>query len=142
LAIILTAALWHFLQRTRSGLALRAVAEDREAALLQGMDDSRIMLAGFVIGSLLAALAGGLIAPTTVLSPVIGADYLTKAFIIIIVGGTGSIPGAIVGGFIVGMIESLAGFYLDSTTALIALFVLVSAVLLLRPQGILSRVTR
>jgi branched-chain amino acid transport system permease protein len=83
-----------------------------------------------------------LIAPTTVLSPVIGADYLTKAFIIIIVGGTGSIPGAIVGGFIVGMIESLAGFYLDSTTALIALFVLVSAVLLLRPQGILSRVTR
>jgi branched-chain amino acid transport system permease protein len=142
LAIILTAGLWYFLQRTRSGLALRAVAEDREAALLQGMDDRHVMLAGFVIGSLLAALAGGLIAPTTVLTPLVGADYLTKAFIIIIVGGTGSIPGAIVGGFIVGMIESLAGFYLDSTTALIALFVLVSAVLLVRPQGILSRVAR
>jgi branched-chain amino acid transport system permease protein len=142
LAIILTAGLWYFLQRTKSGLALRAVAEDREAALLQGMDDRHVMLAGFVIGSLLAALAGGLIAPTTVLTPLVGADYLTKAFIIIIVGGTGSIPGAIVGGFIVGMIESLAGFYLDSTTALIALFVLVSAVLLVRPQGILSRVAR
>jgi branched-chain amino acid transport system permease protein len=142
LAIVLTAALWYFLQRTKSGLALRAVAEDREAALLQGMDDNRIMLVGFVIGSLLAAVAGGLIAPTTVLSPLIGADYLTKAFIIIIVGGTGSIPGAIVGGFIVGMIESLAGFYLDSTTALIALFVLVSAMLLVRPQGILGRVAR
>jgi branched-chain amino acid transport system permease protein len=142
LAIILTAGLWYFLQRTKSGLALRAVSEDREAALLQGMDDRHVMLAGFVIGSLLAALAGGLIAPTTVLTPLVGADYLTKAFIIIIVGGTGSIPGAIVGGFIVGMIESLAGFYLDSTTALIALFVLVSAVLLVRPQGILSRVAR
>jgi len=142
LAIILTAGLWYFLQRTRSGLALRAVSEDREAALLQGMDDRHVMLAGFVIGSLLSALAGGLIAPTTVLTPLVGADYLTKAFIIIIVGGTGSIPGAIVGGFIVGMIESLAGFYLDSTTALIALFVLVSAVLLVRPQGILSRVAR
>jgi branched-chain amino acid transport system permease protein len=142
LAIVLTAGLWYFLQRTKSGLALRAVAEEREAALLQGMDEGRVMLAGFVIGSLLAAVAGGLIAPTTVLSPLIGADYLTKAFIIIIVGGTGSIPGAIVGGFIVGMIESLAGFYLDSTTALIALFVLVSAVLLVRPEGILGRVTR
>jgi branched-chain amino acid transport system permease protein len=142
LAIILTAALWYFLQRTKAGLALRAVSEDREAALLQGMDDSRVMLMGFVAGSLLAALAGGLIAPTTVLTPVIGADYLTKAFIIIIVGGTGSVPGAIVGGLIVGMIESLAGFYLDSTTALIALFVLLSGVLLVRPQGILRREAR
>jgi len=142
LAIVLTAVLWYFLQRTKMGLALRAVAEDREAALLQGMDDNRVMLAGFVIGSLLASLAGGLIAPTTVLTPLIGADYLTKAFIIIIVGGTGSIPGAIFGGFIVGMVESLAGFYLDSTTALIALFVLLSAVLLVRPQGILHRAAR
>jgi branched-chain amino acid transport system permease protein len=100
------------------------------------------MLVGFVIGSLLAALAGGLIAPTTVLTPIVGADYLTKAFIIIIVGGTGSIPGAIAGGMIVGMVESLAGFYLDSTTALIALFVLLSGVLLVRPQGILRREAR
>jgi branched-chain amino acid transport system permease protein len=142
LAILLTVALWYFLQRTRAGLALRAVAEDREAALLQGMDDRRIMRAGFIIGVALAALAGGLIAPTTVLSPLIGADYLTKAFIIIIVGGTGSVPGAIVGSLVVGMIESLAGFYLDSTTALIALFVLVSAVLLLRPQGIMGHGAR
>jgi branched-chain amino acid transport system permease protein len=142
LAILLTIALWYFLQHTRAGLALRAVAEDREAALLQGMDDRRIMRAGFVIGVALSALAGGLIAPTTVLSPLIGADYLTKAFIIIIVGGTGSIPGAIIGGLLVGMIESLAGFYLDSTTALIALFVLVSAVLLVRPQGIMGHAGR
>lgn len=142
LAIALTVALWYFLQRTKAGLALRAVSEDREAALLQGMDDGRVMLVGFVIGSLLAALAGGLIAPTTVLTPIVGADYLTKAFIIIIVGGTGSIPGAIAGGMIVGMIESLAGFYLDSTTALIALFVLLSGVLLVRPQGILRREAR
>ena len=68
---------------------------------------------GFVVGSVLAALAGGLIAPTTVLSPTIGADYLTKAFIIIIIGGTGNVQGAIIGGLLVGAIESVAGFYLD-----------------------------
>lgn len=141
-AVILTTAVWYFLQRTKTGLALRAVAEDREAALLQGMDDNRVMMAGFVIGTLLAALAGALIAPTTVVTPLIGADYLTKAFIIIIVGGTGSIPGAIFAGLIVGMIESLTGFYLDATTALIALFVLLSMVLVIRPQGILQRDAR
>jgi branched-chain amino acid transport system permease protein len=142
LAILLTIALWYFLQHTRTGLALRAVAEDREAALLQGMNDRSVMRAGFVIGIMLSALAGGMIAPTTVLSPLIGADYLTKAFIIIIVGGTGSVSGAIIGGLVVGMIESLAGFYLNSTTALIALFVLVSAVLLVRPEGIMGHATR
>jgi branched-chain amino acid transport system permease protein len=142
LAILLTVLLWQFLKHTKSGIALRAVADDREAAQLQGIDDRRIIMLGFVVGSILAALAGGLIAPTTVLSPTIGADYLTKAFIIIIIGGTGSVPGAIIGGFVVGAIESVAGFYLDSTAALILLFVGVSAILLVRPQGLLGNATR
>lgn len=142
LAILLTVLLWQFLKHTKSGIALRAVADDREAAQLQGIDDRCIIMLGFVVGSILAALAGGLIAPTTVLSPTIGADYLTKAFIIIIIGGTGSVPGAIIGGFVVGAIESVAGFYLDSTAALILLFVGVSAILLVRPQGLLGNATR
>ena len=142
LAALLTGALGLLLKRTRLGTALRAVAEDREAALLQGIDDRRIMLAGFVIGGLLAAVAGGLIAPTTVLTPVVGADYLTKAFIIIILGGAGSVGGAILGGLVVGLVESFAGFYIDSTSALILLLALVSTVLLVRPQGLMGRATR
>jgi branched-chain amino acid transport system permease protein len=138
LAIVLTGALWVMLKKTKLGAALRAVAEDREAAVLQGIDDRKIVLAGFVTGSVLAALAGGLIAPTTVLTPVIGADYLTKAFIIIIIGGAGSVSGAILGGLLVGLIESVTGFYLNSTLALIMLLILVSIILLVRPQGLMG----
>jgi len=141
-AVALTAGLGLLLKRTRLGMALRAVAEDREAALLQGIDDRRTMLAGFMIGGLLAAIAGGLIAPTTVLTPIIGADYLTKAFIIIILGGAGSVVGAILGGFVVGFIESFAGFFFDSTFALMLLLALVSLVLLVRPQGLMGHATR
>jgi branched-chain amino acid transport system permease protein len=142
LAMVLTAALWFLIQRTKLGNALRAVAEDREAAVLQGIDDRKCVLWGFVIGCVLAALAGGLIAPTTVLTPIIGADYLTKAFIIIIVGGAGSMGGAVLGGMLLGVIESFAGFYFDSTSALILLLALVSIVLLVRPQGIMGHATR
>jgi branched-chain amino acid transport system permease protein len=77
-----------------------------------------------------------------VLTPIIGADYLTKAFIIIIIGGAGSMPGAVLGGALLGAVESFAGFYLDSTSALIMLLVLVSVVLLIRPQGIMGHATR
>ena len=142
LAVLLTAGLWLVVQRTKLGQALRAVAEDREAAVLQGINADRSVFWGFVIGCVLSALAGGLIAPTTVLTPIVGADYLTKAFIIIIVGGAGSMPGAVLGGALLGVVESFAGFYLDSTSALIMLLVLVSAVLLIRPQGIMGHATR
>ncbi len=141
-AAALTGGLGLLLQRTRLGSALRAVAEDPEAALLQGIDDRAVMLTGFMIGGLLAAAAGGLIAPTTVLTPIVGADYLTKAFIIIILGGAGSVGGAVLGGLVVGFVESFAAFYLDSTSALILLLALVSAVLLVRPQGLLGRAGR
>jgi branched-chain amino acid transport system permease protein len=140
--VLLTAGLWLVVQRTKLGQALRAVAEDREAAVLQGINADRSVFWGFVIGCVLSALAGGLIAPTTVLTPIVGADYLTKAFIIIIVGGAGSMPGAVLGGALLGIVESFAGFYLDSTSALIMLLVLVSAVLLIRPQGIMGNATR
>jgi branched-chain amino acid transport system permease protein len=77
-----------------------------------------------------------------VLTPIIGADYLTKAFIIIILGGAGSVVGAILGGFVVGFIESFAGFFFDSTFALMLLLALVSLVLLVRPQGLMGHATR
>ncbi|HUT51067.1 MAG TPA: branched-chain amino acid ABC transporter permease [Alphaproteobacteria bacterium] len=136
LAIMLLAYL--LIQRTRLGMALRAMSEDHEAAMLQGIRYRRIALYGFLIGSVLAATAGALIAPLTAITPAIGGDYLVKAFIIVIVGGLGSITGAISAGFLIALIESIGGFFLDPSLTTVALFMLVIIFLVLRPQGIMG----
>jgi branched-chain amino acid transport system permease protein len=137
-AIVITGMLYWALTRTKLGKALRAVSIDHEAAMLQGIPYNRMALAGFVIAAALAALAGALIAPVTIVSPIIGADYLIKGFIAVIVGGLGSVPGAILGGLFVAGIETLGAFYFDSSSASIAIFALVIVVLLVRPNGLLG----
>jgi len=124
---------------TRLGLALRAVAEDHEAAMLQGIPYRRIALAGFLIGTLLAAVAGALLAPVAVIDPTIGSNYLMKGFIAVVIGGLGSIPGAIFGSLLIAVIESVGGYYFDPSLATIAMFVMVMIVLLVRPAGIMAR---
>lgn len=142
LALLITGGLYLLVARTKLGLALRAVAEDQEAAMLQGMKYKCIALQGFLIGCGLAAAAGAFMAPLTAITTFMGSDFLIKAFIIIIIGGLGSIPGAIIGGFIIAAIESFGGYYFDSSTATIALFVLVIVGLLVRPQGIMGHAER
>jgi branched-chain amino acid transport system permease protein len=142
LALAATVGLYQLVQHTKLGKALRAVAEDREAAMLQGIRYRRISFYGFMIGAALAAISGGLIAPLTAITPALGNDYLTKAFIIIIIGGLGSIPGAIIGGFLIAAIESVAGSLYDLSYATIAMFGLVIVFLLVRPQGILGHAQR
>lgn len=137
-AIMITGLLYWALTRTKLGKALRAVSIDHEAAMLQGIPYNRMALAGFMIAAALAALAGALIAPVTIVSPVIGADYLIKGFIAVIVGGLGSVPGAILGGLFVAAIETIGAFYFDSSSASIAIFLLVIVVLLVRPKGLLG----
>ena len=143
LVLCLTAAgvtvlLYWALAATRLGKALRAVAADHEAAMLQGIPYGRIALTGYVIAAVLAAFAGVLMAPVTVVSPVIGTDYLMKTFIAVVVGGLGSVSGAIVGSLFIGFIEAVGGYYFDSSTATVAMFVLVILVLLFRPKGLLG----
>lgn len=142
IAISVTAMLYWLVHRTRLGLALRAVSEDSEAAMLQGIPLRRTALYGFLIGSLLAASAGALMAPLAAVTTFMGGGFLIKAFIIIIVGGLGSIPGAIVAGVLIALIESVGGYVFDPSTATIAMFVLVMLVLLMRPQGILRHAER
>jgi len=137
-AIVITGVLYMALTRTKLGKALRAVSIDHEAAMLQGIPYDRMAFAGFMIAAALAALAGALIAPVTIVSPVIGADYLVKGFIAVIVGGLGSVPGAILGGLFVAAIETFGAFYFDPSSASIAIFLLVIAVLLVRPKGLLG----
>jgi branched-chain amino acid transport system permease protein len=142
LSLVFTVTLFLFVQHSRLGKALRAVAEDREAAMLQGIRYRRTSFYGFMIGSGLAAASGGLMAPLTPITPALGSDYLTKAFIIIIIGGLGSIPGAILGGFLIAAIESMAGYFLDLSYATIAMFALVIGFLLVRPEGLLGYAQR
>lgn len=137
-AVVITVILYLALTRTKLGKALRAVSIDHEAAMLQGIPYNRMAMLGFMIAAGLAALAGALIAPVSIVSPVVGADYLIKGFIAVIIGGLGSVPGAILGGLFVASIETVGGFYFDSTYATIAIFVLVIVVLLVRPKGLLA----
>ncbi|RXV59152.1 branched-chain amino acid ABC transporter permease [Roseovarius sp. A46] len=138
MAVVITAVLYWALTHTKLGKALRAVSIDHEAAMLQGVPYSRMALAGFMIAAVLAALAGALIAPISIVTPVIGADYLIKGFIAVIIGGLGSIPGAILGALFVAVIETVGSFYLDPTSAMITIFVLVIVVLLVRPRGLMG----
>jgi len=142
LSLALTAGLYQFVQHSKMGKALRAVAEDREAAMLQGIRYRRTSFYGFMIGSGLAAVSGGLLAPLSPITPALGSDYLTKAFIIIIIGGLGSIPGAILGGFLIAAIESVGGYFFDLSYATIAMFALVIVFLLVRPEGMLGYAQR
>lgn len=138
-AASVTVMLYWVMSATRIGKALRAVASDHEAAMLQGVPYTRLAMLGFMMAAVLAAVAGALIAPVTIVSPFIGADYLMKGFIAVVLGGLGSIPGAIVGALLIGLIESVGGYYFDSSTATLAIFGLVILVLLVWPKGVLGR---
>jgi branched-chain amino acid transport system permease protein len=138
IALLVAVLMYWAIAYTRLGKALRAVAEDHEAAMLQGVPYRRIALAGFLIGTMLAAIAGALLAPVAVVNPVIGSAYLIKGFIAVVIGGLGSIPGAIIGSVLIALIESVGGYYFDPSVATIAMFVMVMAVLLVRPAGIMG----
>ncbi len=138
IAVILTLTLYRALGRTKLGLALRAVSIDHEAAMLQGVPYQKIARQGFMIGTLLASIAGILIAPTSVITTTLGSDYLIKGFIAVVLGGLGSIPGAIVGSLFVATVETVGGYFFDPSKAAIAVFCLVMVILLVRPKGLLG----
>ncbi|MDT7711750.1 MAG: branched-chain amino acid transport system permease protein [Pseudonocardiales bacterium] len=138
-AIALVTALFMCLKWTRPGRAMRAVAEDAVGARLQGIGVHRINALGFSVGSGLAALAGGLILPlTSSVSPAVGDGILPKMFIIVIVGGLGSVGGAVAGALTLAAIETIGFTYLGEIANLF-IYLLVLAVLLVRPEGFFAR---
>jgi len=138
-AILFAAALYWALSSTRFGKAMRAASIDHEAAMLQGIPYKRVAFQGFAVATFLGAIAGALLAPIAAITPVLGADYLVKGFISVIVGGLGSIPGAILGSLFIALIESVGGFYFDPSIANVAIFALVMGVLLVRPNGLMGK---
>jgi branched-chain amino acid transport system permease protein len=144
LLVIAAAALifivfWLFMERTRLGRAMRAVAQDTETALIQGIRVNYMYPLAFGISVALAALAGALMGPIFSVSPFIGLTPMLKAFVVVILGGLGSVPGAVVGGLLLGLIESFTATIWGSLVSDILQLLLVILILLVRPSGLLGQ---
>ena len=125
-----------FLTRTMVGSTIIAMAQNREGAALVGIDATKVSVLTFAISGALAAIAATLFAPINLIYPAMGNLVITKAFVIIILGGMGSIPGAIVGGMVIGFAESFGAFYVSTNYKDIIAFALLVLILSLRPQGL------
>ena len=140
---IIMVALTSFINKTRAGQAMLAVAEDRGAATLMGINVNATVALTFAIGSALAAIAGVLLCsayPT--LTPTTGAMPGIKAFVAAVLGGIGSIPGALIGGLLLGVLENLSKAYLSSKLSDAIVFSVLILVLVVRPTGILGKQMR
>jgi branched-chain amino acid transport system permease protein len=130
--------LWYIVQHMKVGLALRAVAENPGGASLQGMHVDNTRSLSMFIGCALAAIAGGMLAPVFFVSPFLGAPVLFKAFIIVILGGIGTITGAFVAGLLLGFIDVAAYAFLGGWTELIS-FTVVLVILVVKPSGLFGK---
>jgi branched-chain amino acid transport system permease protein len=135
-AFALMIALHLFLTRTVMGSTIIASAQNRDGASLVGIDPNKVSMLTFAISGVLAAVAATLYAPINLVYPAMGNLVITKAFVIIILGGMGSVPGAIAGGLIIGFAESFGAFYISTDYKDIIAFVLLVAILSFRPEGI------
>lgn len=141
-AVILLSGLWLFLHRTRWGWALRACSQDPEAAALQGISLTKVSRLAVAIGAALAGVAGGLSAPLVSPSPYMGHSVIVAAFIVTIVGGLGSVQGALLAAIIYGFVDTFITTYAGGTLADIAGLVLMLLVLTVKPAGLMGYAER
>jgi branched-chain amino acid transport system permease protein len=139
IALVLIGALLAFVQYTRPGRAMRALAQDREATLLMGVDVDRISTLGFGLGAGLAGLAGGLLVTLSGVNSGIGSTITTKAFIMIMIGGAGVVAGSIAGAIILGFAEAVGYAFLPGSVAYLLIFLTLILFLILRPQGLMGK---
>ncbi|MBY8974602.1 branched-chain amino acid ABC transporter permease [Rhodobacteraceae bacterium NNCM2] len=140
--IVLLAALWAFLRKTRFGWALRASAQDPEAAALQGISITQTSRIAMFIGAALAGIAGALSAPLVSVNPHMGHSVIITAFIVIIVGGVGSLEGAVLAAVVYAFIHTFVTTFFDGVIADIVGLSLMLAVLIVRPQGLFGSADR
>ncbi|HEY6348479.1 MAG TPA: branched-chain amino acid ABC transporter permease [Candidatus Angelobacter sp.] len=139
IAAVFIVGLRAFVVRSRTGQAVRAIAQNRDVAPLMGINVTRIQGISFALGIAVAGIAGGLLLPALYVFPTVGDDYTLKAFVIVVLGGMGSIEGAAFGGLLLGVTESLTSLYWHNEWALIVDFILFLLVLSLKPSGIFGR---
>jgi branched-chain amino acid transport system permease protein len=142
IAIVITVCLWMFLAKTDLGKSIRATAQDNDAALLMGVNVGKMRVITFGLGSALAGAAGCLLIPIYYLYPDLGGQFTLIAFVITILGGLGSTIGAIIGGLILGIFESMTATYAGMGWAPVGRFVIFIAALIFIPGGIVSLLKR
>jgi branched-chain amino acid transport system permease protein len=134
----ITALAFVFLQKTRLGKAIRATSQSREVAMVCGIDVRRIHLLSFGLASALAAAGGTLIAVMVAIQPEMGQIWTFKSFLVIVLGGAGNYPGALLGGLLLGLVEQLASLFLTTQLSEAVAYVLLVLALLVRPTGLLG----
>ena len=136
---VLVAFLYLFVYRTKVGLAMRAIEEDEETARMLGINADRVAALACAIGFALAALAGAFVAPIYSMNPGMGLESILMSFLIIIVGGLGSITGTVLAGLLIGVLQSVGGVLIGAEAAYGLVFVVMIVVLIFRPAGLLGR---
>lgn len=137
--LVLVVLLYWLVYRTRVGLAMRAIEEDEETARMLGVNANRVASLAVALGFALAALAGAFVAPIYSLNPGMGLETILMSFLIIIVGGLGSITGTVLAGLLVGVLQSVGAVLFGAEAAYGLVFVVMIAVLVVRPSGLLGR---
>jgi branched-chain amino acid transport system permease protein len=134
--VILAILFYFFLKKTRLGKAIRATGQDRDAARLMGINIDRIYNVAFGIGIAIVGVAGAVLMPFYYVHPVVGVVFDIRAFIIVVLGGLGSIPGALLGGVIIGVVESLGAQFMTATWTEGIIYAIFICVLFLKPEGL------
>jgi branched-chain amino acid transport system permease protein len=133
---VVALVLWLIMALTDTGKAIRAVAKEKLGAELAGIDVAHIYAMTFGLGTACFAIAACLLIPTYYANPRAGEAFVLVAFTIVVIGGMGSVPGALIGGLIIGVVESLAGFFFGESLGQVGIFLIFIAVLLVRPRGL------
>ncbi|MBN2061351.1 MAG: branched-chain amino acid ABC transporter permease [Deltaproteobacteria bacterium] len=134
--LVLLVGLFLFIKKTKTGQAMLAVSQERDGAALQGIDIDRLSAIAMFLGCGLAAIAGALVGALFSMSPTMGTFALMKGIAVIVLGGLGSIPGAVIGGLIIGLIDGIVPVYTTSHIAGLIGFAAIILILIFRPQGI------
>jgi branched-chain amino acid transport system permease protein len=135
---VIMLALWLFIEKTKFGLIIRAGARDPEIVRVLGIDVSKVWLMVFGLGTAIAGLSGVLASPTRAVNPEMGIPILAESFVVTVVGGMGSLPGAVIAGLLVGIVFSMTSLFAPAYAEM-SIFVLMAIVLLIRPQGFFGR---
>jgi branched-chain amino acid transport system permease protein len=139
LALVIIAALWFFMSRTETGRAIRATSMDKEVARIMGVNIREIYAITFGIGAAISGLAGTLISPFVIIFPEMGLNYTIIAFCVVVLGGMGYMPGALWGGLILGLAQSLTVAYLSAGISVASTFLILFFMLIFRPAGIAGK---
>jgi branched-chain amino acid transport system permease protein len=139
ISVSVTVALMIFIKRSYIGKAIRATVQDRDAALLMGINVPRVFMLTFAAGSALVGLAGCIMLPLYSTFPTVGLNFVLIAYVIVVLGGMGSMEGALLGGICIGLVQSLSGYYVAPAYGQMFYFVLFLLVMVFRPNGLLGQ---